>query len=589
MKKTFLPVILILTLLLSQFSVFAFDDMNEDRLSWAKTAVEEMAEAGLIKGYEDGTFRPDNSVTKQEALILIARMLGFTEKSSAKYSEIASEVYADALADFATPYKNEISYLLYRGVLTAGDLSLYVADTEASHPLKRYEAAILLTKIFERDLAAVEKSELTITFDDIADIPATAKAYVNYVCDKGIMNGMGDNLFVPNGELTRAMIATLLYRIIPVIDYSYIEGEMLRYDADTASLRLTKGDDTATYTVKSDVAAVCDGAVAKVSDIKAGSKVRITFSGADAFFVEAISSEFETTVSGIYNGYNVYEDATSILIKDAKTGESEGYVISPSITVSKNGKSSSVSELIKSDYITASIKAGKIIHISAEDKTVTVSGTIDSIVFEPDFAINVAVGKEVIAYDCADSVKVRRNNKVTDLTALVAGDNVKLTLVYGLISEIAATSTTTTETGVISEIVISNTPSIKVKIDGDEYTYHIARNPEITSANGDTIYDLRLGDTVTLTIEGKTATEIETIVSVDTSTNVTGIVESVETSYGYIKLQDSTSLVFTKGAKVQDSSGTSMTVKNIKAGDSVTIFGKTASGAIEASLIVVNK
>jgi len=41
MKKTFLPVILVLTLLLSQISVFAFDDMNEDRLSWAKTAVEE--------------------------------------------------------------------------------------------------------------------------------------------------------------------------------------------------------------------------------------------------------------------------------------------------------------------------------------------------------------------------------------------------------------------------------------------------------------------------------------------------------------------------------------------------------------------
>ena len=83
MKKTILSIILVLTLLLSQISVFAFDDMNEDRLSWAKTAVEEMAEAGIIKGYEDGSFRPDNSVTKQEALILISRVLGFTESSSA--------------------------------------------------------------------------------------------------------------------------------------------------------------------------------------------------------------------------------------------------------------------------------------------------------------------------------------------------------------------------------------------------------------------------------------------------------------------------------------------------------------------------
>jgi len=385
------------------------------------------------------------------------------------------------------------------------------------------------------------------------------------------------------------MIATLLYRIIPVLDLEYAEGEMLRYDAATSSLRLSSKEDTVTYTVKSDVPAVCDGAIAKVADIKAGSKVRITFSGADVIFVEAISSDFETVIRGIYNGYEVYEDATSILIKDAKTGKSEPYTISTSVTVSKNGKASSISNLVKSDYIAASIKAGKVIHIEAEDKTVTVNGVIDSIVFEPDFAINVKVDGNIVAYDCEDSVTVRRNSKVTDLTALVAGDKVKLTLVYGLISEIAATSSQTNETGVISEIIISNTPSIKVKIDGDECLYHIGRNPQIVSAIGNTIYDLRLGDTVKLTIEGKTATKIETVVSAESSTNITGIVESVETSYGYIKLQDSTTLIFTKGAKVQDSSGSSMTLKGIKSGDSVTIFGTTASGAIEASLIVVNK
>ena len=154
---------------------------------------------------------------------------------------------------------------------------------------------------------------------------------------------------------------------------------------------------------------------------------------------------------------------------------------------------------------------------------------------------------------------------------------------------ISATSSSKTETGVISEIVISNTPSLKVKIDGDELSYFVAREPKITTENGNTIYDLRLGDTVKLTIEGKTITEIATVVSADASTNITGVVETVETSYGYIKLQDATSLIFTKGAKVQDISGVSMTIRNIKAGDSITVFGTTASGAIEASLIIVNK
>ncbi len=591
MKKTILSVILVIALLFTQMGAFAFDDMNEERLSWAKTAVEEMADSGLIKGYEDGSFRPDNAVTKQEALILIARVLGFTEKSSAEYIEIASDIYAETLAELETPYKDEISYLLYRGILTADDLAIYASNTEATHPLKRYEAAVLLTKVFERDLAAVESAEIKISFEDMADIPATSKAYVNYVCDKGIMNGMGENLFAPNEKLTRAMIATLLYRIIPVLDYEFAEGSMLRFDASSSSLRLTSdADENVTYTVDAKVPAVLDGSVAKISDFSAGTKVRVTFSGADVIFVEGISSAFETTVTGIYNGYEVYEDATAILIKDAKTNKSESYPISTSVTVTKNDKASSVSDLVKTDYISASIKAGKVIHIQAEDKTVVVSGVVDSITLEPEFTLNVEIDDEIISYTAADTVVVRRNSKVVDLSDIAAGDRVKLTLVYGLISEVSATSTTVKETGTIAKILISNTPSLTVSVDGDEVTYYLARNAKIKVAqDGNSIYDLRLGDTIDLVIEGKTITEISLVASTASSTNITGVVENVESSYGYIKLVDSTSLIFTKGAKVQDNSGLSMTVKQIKAGDSITVFGTATSGAVEATLIIVNK
>ncbi len=590
MKKTLLSVILVIALLFTQFSVFAFDDMNEERLSWAKTAVEEMAKAGLIKGYEDGSFRPDNAVTKQEALILIARVLGFTEKSSAEYIEIASDIYSETLAELTTPYKDEISYLLYRGILTTDDLLVYASNVEAAHPLKRYEAAVLLTKVFERDLAAVESAEIKISFEDMADIPATAKAYVNYVCDKGIMNGMGDNLYMPNEKVTRAMIATLLYRIIPVLDFDYAEGNVLRFNADDSSIRLSIADDEiVTYSVKSNVPAVLDGSKAKISDFAAGTKVRLTFSGADVIFVEGISSSFETTVTGIYNGYEVFEDATAILIKDAKTNKSTSYPISTSITVTKNDKASSVSDLVKTDYISASIKAGKVIHIQAEDKTVTVNGVVDSITFEPEYSLNVKVGNDIIAYTTTDNITVRRNNKSVDLSDIAAGDKVKLTLVYGLISEISATSTTVNETGTISEILISNTPSLTVEIDGDAGTYYVARNASINAANGTTIYDLRLGDVVKMTIEGKTITAIDIVTSTASNTNFSGVVETVEASYGYIKLADSTSLIFTKGAKVQDNAGSSMTIKQIKAGDSITVFGTSTSGAVEATLIIVNK
>ena len=592
MKKTLISIVLVIALLMSQISVFAaFDDMNEEHLSWAKTAVDEMTEAGLIFGYGDGTFRPDNSVTKQETLVLIARVLGINEESSAKFNEIATESYSGLLADYSMPYKEDVSYLLYRGILSPDDLAIYVSDSEATEPLKRYEAAVLFTKIFEKDLSAVENAEISIDFEDLGDIPANAKPYVNYVCENEIMYGTSDTLFAPNDKITRAMIATLLHRIIPVLDYSYVEGELLRYDEGTSSIRISgEGEEVSTFILPKDTTVVLDGVDTSIDNFKPGAKVRVTYSGDKIIFVEAISSSFETTISGIYNGYEVYEDATAILIKDAKTGNSESYIISPSITVIKNGSESSISKLVKTDYISASIKAGKVFHIEAEDKTKTVFGVLETIVFEPEFALNINVDGEMIHYDTVENVSVKRNNKTVELSNLAAGDKLTLTIEYGYVSKIVATSTSDTDTGVITEIVISNTPSVTINSeDNGTVSYYIARDAKISAAEGETIYDLRLGDTIKVNTEGKTITQLSTISSSASSTNVSGVVESVQTSYGYIKLVDSSALIFTNKAKIQNSSGTAISLKAIKEGDVITVFGTASSGAVEATLIIVNQ
>lgn len=46
-------------------------------------------------------------------------------------------------------------------------------------------------------------------------------SYVSYVLNKGIMTGMGDNMFSPSSELSRAQFATVLYRIDGREDVSY--------------------------------------------------------------------------------------------------------------------------------------------------------------------------------------------------------------------------------------------------------------------------------------------------------------------------------------------------------------------------------
>ena len=48
---------------------------NDVVSSWAVDAVGNISAAGLIKGYEDGTFKPTNSLKRAEAMVVIYRLL----------------------------------------------------------------------------------------------------------------------------------------------------------------------------------------------------------------------------------------------------------------------------------------------------------------------------------------------------------------------------------------------------------------------------------------------------------------------------------------------------------------------------------
>jgi hypothetical protein len=43
---------------------------------WAQAAISKLHDAGIVKGYEDGTFRPENSLTRAEAVTMMNRLLG---------------------------------------------------------------------------------------------------------------------------------------------------------------------------------------------------------------------------------------------------------------------------------------------------------------------------------------------------------------------------------------------------------------------------------------------------------------------------------------------------------------------------------
>ena len=73
-----------------------------------------------------------------------------------------------------------------------------------------------------------------------------------------------------------------------------------------------------------------------------------------------------------------------------------------------------------------------------------------------------------------DNAVVTRNNKSVDATELTEGDMVSLTLDYGIIQKVTATSKTSTKSGVVNEIIISSRPKLTLTIEGEDVTYPLS-------------------------------------------------------------------------------------------------------------------
>ena len=100
------------TLSLTSFAA-KFPDVTKDNYPWAIDAIELMADEGIIKGYEDGTFNPAKTVSKLESLVLVSRILGVGNAANERVVEAAWDVYGDDVAEYELPYgANEVAYLI---------------------------------------------------------------------------------------------------------------------------------------------------------------------------------------------------------------------------------------------------------------------------------------------------------------------------------------------------------------------------------------------------------------------------------------------------------------------------------------------
>lgn len=604
-NKKFLSGVLSAALLLSTVSVAAagFSDVeNDPTVKWAVPYINEMAEKGYIKGYEDGTFKPNNTISKTESLILLSRMIGVNDAAFGDSVEFALDEYSATLSKYSTNYGKEVSFLLYAGVIDADDLDTYISSSNKNAPLKRYEAAILLTKLLGAEEEVSTNAFVSSSYADTVEIPADARAYVEYVKEQGIMQGMGNNesgepMFSPNTNVTRSQMAKMLCSLIDVIDLSTQTGTVVATDSfnETITVKIDGSDivNEVTAATKYKI----NGSDVTLNKLKKGMHVKVTHIAGKVALIENQAAVEDTVLYGLVSSTKDSAGTQSVIIADANdSSKRETYILADGAKIRVGGAIDTFSKIKANDYVSLTIEDGLVTVLEVVDKNTTAIGTLTSVGFAGDFTVLSVMDSNGNTKDyeiAAEGVLVSRNGLEAPMSSLTAGDTISLRMTYGKVTKIQASSKTQTNSGTIDYITHSTKGTTIGIASGEavkEYKVNKAVKVIVDSSDSASIYDLRPGTAIDIKLDSNEIVRIEAASTVSKQ-QYYGTVKNVNATYGLMVIEENgteVDIYINSNTKIIDSNtGRTVLLKNVEKGLSATITGSNSSGVFEASVIVL--
>lgn len=177
----------------------AFTDILDH---WARKDLNKLAKMGLIKGFDDGTYRPDNSVTRAELAGMLSRYLSKTEPSStftSSFTDIDNHWAQQAIAS--------LEELGIAGGYKVNDQNVYKPDVK----ITRAEAIVLLSRALK---IYAPTENFVSTFSDIDS--HWAKEAIMALEEQKLIGGYQEGTkvtFKPENKLSRGEIGVILVRM----------------------------------------------------------------------------------------------------------------------------------------------------------------------------------------------------------------------------------------------------------------------------------------------------------------------------------------------------------------------------------------
>lgn len=502
----------------------SFKDINSH---WSKQAVEKSYALDLMKGYPGDVFKPEDPVSRLEAIAIIIRGMGL-EKDALSLDYKNSGVN---LPKGMTWGQGHLVLATQKGLLHKD----YVNQLMYNNPITRQEVASLVA-VALKDKLKVKGDPQKLTFKDTSQISVTFLPYVADVSQNDIMQGIENNEFGPNqimkrGQMSALMVKTTLNGWFDYGKDKIVTGTLTGIDSNSGIATVVKSDGTQIPRLVDSKTVYYRGTTeSSQSEFKAGDQV-VALVGSDAKikYIESGGSAGNTPAPATET------ELTGKILDRSLTGTSalklrdtgyrvQSYTISPEATVTDGTAYKEVSSLTDGQYVAVKIRNSIITSIRLL-QSVSSEGEVTAI-YSGYFTLKTgSTSKSLNAK--ADELKIIEGNNQYSFSNLRVGDRIRVTSVNGEAFEIIRSNSTLS--GEVRGV--DNTYGFITirESNGNRKEYEVELRALITKGNDRIgLGEIKQGDKVNVKVEsnGKIS---EIIVTGDESRSISGTVTDLRT------------------------------------------------------------
>ncbi|TMV44844.1 S-layer homology domain-containing protein [Paenibacillus mesophilus] len=268
---------------------FNFSDMKGGDVEWALKYIASLSGKKVFEGFEDGTFRPNEKVTRIQAITAAVRLMGLRAQAESQEEMNTQLNFKDA-----DKVKQQYAWAVgYVAVALENDLfSEADSSVQPEKPADRLWATTLLVKALKLDAEAKAKMNTKLTFKDAHQVPAGSVGYVAVAIEKGLIDGFEDNSFRPNEPVTRAQLAALLDRTgdhMPGEEQNLVTGTVAAAPNNNV-LTVNRSGVPTSITIDPNAFVYRGGVRVPLTTVQAGDTVRVRLMNNVGIYVEVTNS-----------------------------------------------------------------------------------------------------------------------------------------------------------------------------------------------------------------------------------------------------------------------------------------------------------